>query len=63
LALAGRRVERLFRGAYRLDTIVYRFALDETPRYVELQAHGLGGRYSLADVKGYASSVRPVQTR
>lgn len=63
LALAGRRVERLLRGAYRRDAIVYRFAVDETPRYVELQAHGLGGRYSLADVEGRASSVRPVHTR
>ena len=62
LALAGRRVERLLRGAYRRDAIAYRFALDETPRYVELQAHDLGGRYSLADVKGRTSSVRSIQT-
>lgn len=61
IVLLGRRVERLLNGGYRLDTIRYRYAIDETPAYVEFEAAHLGGRYSLADIEGRADSVRSVE--
>ena len=56
-ALAGRRVERLARGAYRPVEFRYRYALDEIPNYADYHAAGLGGRYSLADTSGRARRV------
>ena len=60
LVLAGRHVERLIGGAYRRQNIRYRYAVDEVPRYVEIEATKLGGRYSLADTNGRADAVHPV---
>lgn len=60
LVLVGRRVERLFSGSYRPEGIRYRYAVDEIPRYVEVTASRLGGRYSLADIEGRADEVRQV---
>lgn len=60
LVLIGRRVERLLSGGYRRGSIRYHYAIDEVPHYMELEAAGLGGRYSLADTKGRADSVRTV---
>ena len=58
LVLAGRRVERLFAGAYRAENIRFRYALDEVPRYVEIETSSLGGRYSLADTTGRADAIQ-----
>lgn len=60
LVRAGRHVERMVRGGYRSEDIVYRYAVDDTPRYVEYSAAKLGGRYSLADVEGRADAMREV---
>lgn len=57
LALVGRRVERLMRGAYRSQPFNYRYALDETPTYVNYRAVRVGGRFSLADTNGSADTV------
>jgi glycosyltransferase involved in cell wall biosynthesis len=59
LPLAMRRVERLWRGAYRKETVEYRFALDEQPQYKGFRSTGLGGRYSLDNTKGSAEEVSP----
>ena len=56
-AIAGRRIERLLRGAYRTSDLHYRYAIDEVPNYVEYFARGLGGRYSLQDTQGRAQIV------
>lgn len=56
-ALAGRRVERLARGAYHPVEFRYRYALDEVPSYADYHADGLGGRYSLSDTSGRARIV------
>lgn len=61
LIMIGRSVERLFSGGYRLETIRYHYAVDETPRYVEVMATRLGGRYNLADLEGRADEVRQVE--
>jgi hypothetical protein len=61
LLMIGRRVERLISGGYRSETIRYRYAVDETPRYVEVTATQMGGRYSLADIEGRADEVRQVE--
>lgn len=61
LVLVGRRIERLFNGSYRAESIRYRYAVDETPRYVEVTASRLGGRYSLEDIEGRADDVRQVE--
>jgi glycosyltransferase involved in cell wall biosynthesis len=47
--LLGRTAERLLSGGYARRDIDYRYALDEQPRYREVRARALGGRYSLAD--------------
>lgn len=60
LALGGRRIERLLRGAYRSSEVHYRFALDEVPNYAHYSARGTGGRYSLADVTGRAELSTPI---
>jgi len=49
LVLLGRTAERLLSGGYARRDFAYRYAIDEQPRYRELQARRLGGRYSLAD--------------
>lgn len=61
LLLLGRRVERLFGGGYRKKCIRYRYAVDETPHYVEVKATNVGVRYSLVDIKGRADTVRQVE--
>jgi glycosyltransferase involved in cell wall biosynthesis len=60
LVLAGRHIERLLGGGYRAEDISYRYALDETPHYVEYQAARLGGQYTLADIQGRAAIRREV---
>lgn len=57
LALAGRRAERLLRGAYRNIGFEYRYAMDEQPRYATYRAHAVGGRYALSDTEGRAERV------
>jgi glycosyltransferase involved in cell wall biosynthesis len=47
--MAARRVERLFKGAYRPVPIRYRFATNEVPDYVEFEARQRRGRYHLSD--------------
>ena len=54
LASIGRRLERMHRGAYRRSTLVYCYALDETPRYATFSAASVGGRYSLDNFQGSA---------
>jgi glycosyltransferase involved in cell wall biosynthesis len=49
LVMLGRTAERLLSGGYARRDFAYRYAVDEQPRYCELQARRLGGRYSLAD--------------
>lgn len=49
LVLAGRRVERLLRGAYARHSMSYAFATDEIPHYTEFTADRVGGRYALSD--------------
>ena len=56
-ALAGRRLERLWRGAYRATDLRYRYALDEVPHYADYAVRGLGGRYSLQDTEGRAERL------
>jgi glycosyltransferase involved in cell wall biosynthesis len=58
LILIGRRIERLLNGGYRSETICFRYAVDETPRYADVVASNMGGRYSLADIEGHADEVR-----
>ncbi len=60
LPLMGRRIERLLSGGYSHETVQYRFAFDETPSYIDLQANNLGGRYSLADVQGQEAGGLPI---
>ncbi len=55
--LAGRRIERLMSGGYRPQNIRYRYAVDETPHYIECGAVNLGGRYGLDDHDGRSDSV------
>lgn len=57
---AARHVERFLNGGYRSKGISYRYAVDESPRYVEYAARNLGGRYCLADIEGRADMVREV---
>jgi len=61
LVLAGRRIERLLSGGYRPERIRYRYAVDETPKYIEYGAVNLGGRYGLDDLEGRSDSVHPAQ--
>jgi hypothetical protein len=61
LILIGRRVERLVDGGYRPASIRYLYAVDETPRYIEIAATKLGGRYSLDDIQRRAKGVSPVK--
>ncbi len=58
LPLAMRRVERLWRGAYRRSDIEYQFAMDETPHYAAFRATNLKGSYTLADTQGQAEAVQ-----
>lgn len=60
LPLAMRRAERLWRGAYRKETVEYRFAVDEQPNYKGFRSTGLGGRYSLDNTEGSAEEVSTV---
>ncbi|GGY15634.1 glycosyltransferase family 2 protein [Paludibacterium paludis] len=55
--LVGRRIERLVIGAYKPETISYLYAVDETPSYHRITASGIGGRYTLADVRGRADTI------
>lgn len=59
VAYAGRRIERLLRGAYGGADLSYRYALDETPHYADFHAAGVGGRYTLADTQGRARRLTP----
>lgn len=52
LIVVGRHVERLLRGAYARDDLQYSFALDESPRYRECVARGVGGRYGRHSLPG-----------
>ena len=52
LLLLGRHFERLVSGAYRVTSLRYMYAMDETPNYVEIEADVVGGRYSLVDKNG-----------
>ncbi len=61
LALGGRRIERLLRGAYKNSEIRYAWASDEVPHYVQFQSRRTGGRYSLADVRGSAEPIVSVE--
>jgi glycosyltransferase involved in cell wall biosynthesis len=56
-ASGGRRIERMVRGSYRARNLVYSFALDEIPRYVNYRVNGIGGRYSLTDTVGRGVEV------
>jgi glycosyltransferase involved in cell wall biosynthesis len=49
LVLVGRRLERLLTGGYAKQSVVYAYAQDERPRYKEVTAHRVGGRYALSD--------------
>ena len=49
LVFSGRSVERLLSGAYRSQSVSYRFARDEMPQYQLFEAAALGGRYALSD--------------
>lgn len=60
LILIGRYVERLLNGGYKTQAIRYLFAADEVPTYIQYEANGLGGRYTLSDIEGHADSVRQV---
>ncbi|HOY86672.1 MAG TPA: glycosyltransferase family 2 protein [Methylotenera sp.] len=60
IVLLGRRIERFINGGYRLQNAQYRFAIDETPHYVEFEVANMGGRYSLTDIEGRADAVRQV---
>lgn len=62
LAYAGRRAERLLRGAYGAITFDYRYAVDEQPHYVSYRASRLGGRYTLSDTTGHALEVADSET-
>lgn len=57
LVKMGRRLERLLRGGYRRESLVYRYALDERPTYRQFKAVRIGGRYSLADTQGSAEVI------
>lgn len=61
LASAGRRTERLLRGAYRPSDLRYRYALDEVPNYADYHARRVGGRYTLADTTGHAVRLDTAQ--
>ena len=61
LAMGARRVERLWRGAYRTVDFRYRYCLDEVPHYADYLARGLGGRYTLADTIGRAERVSSLE--
>jgi hypothetical protein len=58
LILMGRRLERWAIGAYRKESITYLYATDETPRYVEVTAADIGGRYSINDIEGSPATMR-----
>jgi glycosyltransferase involved in cell wall biosynthesis len=58
LILLGRRLERLAIGAYRKESITYLYATDASPRYVEITAADVGGRYTLNDVQGVPATIR-----
>lgn len=47
LLLGARRVEKTLRGAYRRHELHLRFALDEEPRYLDVHARRVGGRYDV----------------
>jgi glycosyltransferase involved in cell wall biosynthesis len=49
IVLAGRRLERLLSGGYAKQSLVYAYATDELPRYKEVTAKRVGGRYALSD--------------
>lgn len=61
--LALRRMERLWRGAYRKADVEYAFATDEVPTYSVWRASALGGRYSLRNTQGAAQRVGGVSPR
>jgi glycosyltransferase involved in cell wall biosynthesis len=52
IAMAARRVERLFKGAYRPGVFRYSYAVNEVPDYREFEARHVGGRYALQDARG-----------
>jgi glycosyltransferase involved in cell wall biosynthesis len=52
IASLGRRLERFAIGAYVPRDITYRYAIDEVPHYLEVNARRVGGRYSLRDIRG-----------
>jgi glycosyltransferase involved in cell wall biosynthesis len=58
--LLGRRLERLAIGAYRKEPITYLYATDERPKYIEVTATDVGGRYTLGDVQGLPAQIRAV---
>jgi glycosyltransferase involved in cell wall biosynthesis len=49
LVLAGRRLERLLNGGYAKQSLVYAYATNEVPTYMEFKADRVGGRYALSD--------------
>jgi glycosyltransferase involved in cell wall biosynthesis len=58
LVLLGRRLERLAIGAYRKESITYLYATDASPRYVEVSAADVGGRYTINDIQGVPAKMR-----
>jgi glycosyltransferase involved in cell wall biosynthesis len=58
LILLGRRLERLAIGAYRKESITYLYATDASPRYVEVTAADVGGRYTINDIQGVPAKTR-----
>ena len=60
VVVACRRIERMLNGGYRSASIRYRFATDELPRYVEVEAADIGGRYDLKNFEGRADAMRSV---
>ena len=60
IIMSGRRVERFLNGGYRSQKVIYLYAMDEKPHYLEVTSGGLGGRYSLADTEGHANNMRSV---
>jgi glycosyltransferase involved in cell wall biosynthesis len=61
LVAGARRLERLARGGYRREAVVYRYAMDEVPHYVECSAASVGGRYALSSTAHPGSTIRVVQ--
>ncbi|MDY7547883.1 glycosyltransferase family 2 protein [Glaciimonas sp. CA11.2] len=61
IVMVGRRIERFLSGSYGSRNIVYHYAIDESPLYMEIVGTKLGGRYNLSDVVGAADSMRPLE--